>query len=546
MAQFDADPAAHGVTLNGPSLVQAEPVRALTWAARLALAAVSGVMMFAPWVNPVLFWTGWLAGVPLLYALRGTGLPAAFALGWLTGVLCFAGASHWMIDFMIHLKGLSWWVSAGLATLFWLYTGLAVGFACLLYRWLAQRLPNWDLLTFPLVISAVMAIFPQLFVTDFAEGQARFLLALQGVDLLGAQGLNIMMLGFSVLMFQLLQAHQSSSRAAGLGMLAGTLVLLLWFAYGLYALSYWDAQVRTWETMRIGLVQPNDPPRRRIPPPREGFTREAPEEMVASRRLAKAGAQWVAWPEARYKGYYDRFTVRSSYAREVRHWGVPLFFHDVETRWENAEQVSYNTVAWLDGSGELAGQYRKVKRMPFGEYLPAFFQLPGITQVTRMFMGDYLRQVGAGTEHMEFLAGDMRVLPKVCYETAFPQFVAESVGSDAAGKLLLFLSQDNWFGETSQPFQHRDMSIIRGVENRVPMIHLINNGPSVATVPSGRVVASTPAFSRAERLVDMPFSASAGGSFYSRHALAIQRCQYAALALLLFWGLLARRSAPPV
>ena len=537
MSQFDASPA----SLATETLVLAEQARVVSWTTRALLAAVSGVMMFAPWVNPVLFWTGWLAGVPLLYALRDTRLPAAFALGWLAGVLCFAGASHWMIDFMIHLKGLSWPVSAILAGLFWLYTGLALGFSCLLYRWLALRVPNWDLLTFPLVIAVVMAIFPQLFVTDFAEGQARFLVALQGVDLLGAQGLNIIMLLFSGLLFQLLQAYYSNSRGAGMGMLVAGAVLLLWFAYGFYALSYWDNQVRSWDTTRIGLVQPNDPPRRRIPAPREGFTREAPEEMVASRRLAKAGAQWVAWPEARYKGYYDMFTVRHGYGKEVTSWGVPLFFHDVENRWVNAEQVSFNTVAWLDHNGRLAGQYRKVQRMPFGEYLPAFFELPGITQVTRMFMGDYLRPVGAGTEHVEFRVGDMRVIPKVCYETAFPQFVAESIGADSAGKLLLFLSQDNWFGETSQPFQHRDMSVLRGVENRVPMVHLINNGPSVAIVPSGRVIASTQAFSRAERLVDIPFSANAGGSFYSRHAVLVQRSLYAALALLLFWGLIAGR-----
>ncbi len=537
MSQFDASPA----SLATETLVLAEQARVVSWTTRALLAAVSGVMMFAPWVNPVLFWTGWLAGVPLLYALRDTRLPAAFALGWLAGVLCFAGASHWMIDFMIHLKGLSWPVSAILAGLFWLYTGLALGFACLLYRWLALRVPTWDLLTFPLVIAVVMAIFPQLFVTDFAEGQARFLVALQGVDLLGAQGLNIIMLLFSGLLFQLLQAYYSNSRGAGMGMLVAGAVLLLWFAYGFYALSYWDNQVRSWDTTRIGLVQPNDPPRRRIPAPREGFTREAPEEMVASRRLAKAGAQWVAWPEARYKGYYDMFTVRHGYGKEVTSWGVPLFFHDVENRWVNAEQVSFNTVAWLDHNGRLAGQYRKVQRMPFGEYLPAFFELPGITQVTRMFMGDYLRPVGAGTEYVEFKVGDMRVIPKVCYETAFPQFVAESIGADSAGKLLLFLSQDNWFGETSQPFQHRDMSVLRGVENRVPMVHLINNGPSVAIVPSGRVVASTQAFSRAERLVDIPFSANAGGSFYSRYAVLVQRSLYAALALLLFWGLIAGR-----
>jgi apolipoprotein N-acyltransferase len=82
---------------------------------------------------------------------------------------------------------------------------------------------------------------------------------------------------------------------------------------------------------------------------------------------------------------------------------------------------------------------------------------------------------------------------------------------------------------------------VRGVENRVHMVHLINNGPSVATAPSGRVVASTQAFSRAERLVDMPFDAQAGGSFYSRHAVWVLRGLYAALGLLLLFGLLLGR-----
>ena len=123
----------------------------------------------------------------------------------------------------------------------------------------------------------------------------------------------------------------------------------------------------------------------------------------------------------------------------------------------------------------------------------------------------------------------------------YEQYPQNSIGADAAGKLLLFLSQDNWFGETSQPFQHRDMSIVRGVENRVPMVHLINNGPSVATSPSGRIIASTQAFSRAELLVDIPFSAQSGGSFYSRHAVLVQRCLYAALALLLLGALMAGR-----
>jgi apolipoprotein N-acyltransferase len=93
------------------------------------------------------------------------------------------------------------------------------------------------------------------------------------------------------------------------------------------------------------------------------------------------------------------------------------------------------------------------------------------------------------------------------------------------------VSQDTWFGETTQPFQHRAMSIVRGVENRVPMMHVINNGPSVVAAPHGRVVGGTQAFSRAELLVHMPFDPSSGGSFFSRYPMLFLTLVFSALGL---------------
>lgn len=178
--------------------------------------------------------------------------------------------------------------------------------------------------------------------------------------------------------------------------------------------------------------------------------------------------------------------------------------------------------------------------MPFGEYLPAFFSLPGIDWLTRRFLGEFLRPLGAGQHHGVFFLDDLLLVPKICYETAFPASVAAAIGEDAAGKVLLFVSQDNWFGETHQPFQHRDMSIVRGIENRVPMIHAINNGPSVVATPTGRVVASTQAFEQTELLAVMPFSPDAGGSFFSRNPHLFAWLSQALLALLVILAMIGR------
>ena len=505
---------------------------------RMALAVLGGFMLCVPWLNTQLFWVGWVAWLPLLAALRGTGPRQAFLLGWLAGTLCFAGGSYWLAAFVVNLKQVSVLSSVLLAGLFWCYLGVAIGLICMLYRWLVYRLGGWELLIFPLCVVAVMALYPMLFKTHFADGQVAFLPALQAIDLTGAAGLDAMMALFAVLLYRLLAKREMrSGRSSVIAHRVAWVLVLAWLGYGMVTLQVWDKRMQQWETRRIGLVQPNDPITLGVPEPAPGFSREFPREMAATRRLVAAGAQWVAWPEARYKGFFDSYSVRERYTREVAQSGVPLIFHDVEREWLNAEQVSFNTVALLDRQGELAARYRKMLRMPFGEYLPAPWSWPVLRKINDQVFGEFLRPLGAGTEHTEFLVDDMRLMPMVCYEAAFSDFVAGAVDHDGAGKMLLFLSQDNWFGESAQPLQHANMSILRGVENRVPMAHLINNGPSVVTTPNGRVLARSNPFNQDELLVRVPFDRTAGGSFFSRHPRAFLNTVYAGLGGIIMFAL---------
>lgn len=504
---------------------------------RLLLALAGGVLMGLPWFDQALYWSAWIGCVPLLFALRNASLPFALLLGVVNGVAYFGLASYWIIEFLINLRALSWPLALLCGLLFWCYAGLSIGLSCLLYRWVSQRLPAWDLLSFPICMLVIMGLYPLLFGVYYAEAQARFLPALQGVSLFGVQALDLLMLMTGVLIFQLLIDR---ARAQRLGKLIAAALLAAWFGYGFISLQQWDQRMQDWERRPIGLVQPNDAVTLDVPEPAPGFTREYPEEMAATERLAGAGAELVVWPEARYKGYFDRYSVRMGYAEVLRERGVSLILHDAERAWDDGEAVYYNSLTHLDTVGEQRGVYRKMLRMPFGEYLPRFFHLPGVGWLTRRLFGDFLRPLQPGLEHSIFEVNGMRLVPKICYETAFPAFVADAIGTDAAGKVLLFVSQDNWFGETRQPFQHSAMSVVRGVENRVPMIHLINNGPSVVAAPNGRLQGSTEAFQGQELLVHMPHSAESGGSFYSRHPRILSLALYAGLAGLLLSALRRR------
>ena len=120
----------------------------------------------------------------------------------------------------------------------------------------------------------------------------------------------------AVLLYRLMIKRDArSGRSSVLANRVAWVLVLAWLGYGMVALQGWDQDMQQWETRRIGLVQPNNPITLDIPEPAAGFSREYPQEMAATQRLIAAGAQWVAWPEARYKGYFDSFSVRQRYAR---------------------------------------------------------------------------------------------------------------------------------------------------------------------------------------------------------------------------------------
>lgn len=500
------------------------------WAllSRLALAALTGALLFLPWLEPRLYLLAWVAFVPVLFAVERRGLLEAYLLWMLAGLVWCAGATYWMAEFVANLKEYAPPYNHVAASAFWVFIAQLFGATGLLFQWLRGRgMP--DLWLLPVIFIALFSLYPMLFYTRLAEAQTEFLIAIQGVDLVGAHGLDFIIVLTSVLAYRLLRWQKTPvevwSAAAAAMLLAG------WMGYGAWRLHAWDAALAEQPTVMVGVVQPNDPVSIPIPPPRGGFTREYPPEMAATARLAAQGAEFVVWPEARYKGYFQEPNVRAAYTEQIAALGVPLIFHDLLRELRPAGVHSYNAAAYLDERGHLAGTYQKMKVMPFGEYLPPFWQLPGIRYFSHRYLGEFLRPIIPGEQHSVFEAAGVRVLPKICYETSFPEFIAEAVAQSHA-QLLVFMSQDNWFGQTRQPFQHLTASVLRGVENRVPVIHAINNGPSAAYLASGRLAGKADEFVEADLLVQVAYSADGGGSFYSLHPRLFTNTVYLALGLL--------------
>lgn len=142
----------------------------------------------------------------------------------------------------------------------------------------------------------------------------------------------------------------------------------------------------------------------------------------------------------------------------------------------------FNSLAVFDDTGRATAVYDKTHLVPFGEYLP----LPGLLE--SIGLQALTRQRGGFTagQHPRPLlsvAGLAGVGPLICYEAMFPGSTRSSQGRPS---VLLNITNDGWFGNSTGPRQHLHQARLRSVEEGLPLIRVANNGISAAFDAFGR------------------------------------------------------------
>lgn len=390
-----------------------------------------------------------------------------------------------------------------------------------------------DLLLFPVIVVTVFSLYPLLFPFKLGDGQTPFLVAIQAVDLVGVFGLDFMLAFVNILIYTYIQPLD---RKPGFPVaITGLLLVVFWFGYGVFNLTSWDRKIEGWRTVDIGFVQPNRPASLELPKPEKGYSREYPLELEMSEKLAASGkTPIVVWPEGHFYGYVFWPSVRRSFHRHIQNMDTPVIIYDATYEEVSGIKRYYNSSIYINRDGEEEAKYNKIKLVPFGEYTPVIGRIP----VIRDLLGDYQSNLSRGEKNVFFNVMGVWINPKICYEPLFSASTAQSVAECPDGCVILVQSQDGWYGDTSQPGQHTAATILRSVENRVPLIHVINNGPSSVITPNGRVAFQTDRHKRGYWLAEMPHDKTSGGSFYSRHPyLFLNTVRFVFLAFfLLFLG----------
>jgi len=320
------------------------------------------------------------------------------------------------------------------------------------------------------------------------------LIFLQTASVVGIYGLTAITL--CVFCTPLLVVLKASRRGQPMAAMApiGLLTiapLLIMAAYGVHCLA--RPSPGTVENVKLRLVQPSINQRDKFDPSKrvEIFKRHLELSSRGLQSHARKGAPitHIIWPEAALAFLALRSPEALALIADALPDYVTLVAGTLRLEGElgaNGQQQHkvFNSAMVVGGDGTVLSVYDKVHLVPFGEYLPLqeWMEAAGFEQITRVRGGF---TAGVAPQPLTPLPGlaDVRIL--ICYEVIFP---GEVVGGLKRPAVLINLTNDAWYGRSTGPFQHFHQSVVRAVEQGIPLIRVGNNGISGVVDGHGRIV----------------------------------------------------------
>ncbi len=268
-------------------------------------------------------------------------------------------------------------------------------------------------------------------------------------------------------------------------LLINTLLLIgsLWGGGALLKSVEWTQALD--EPFTVSMVQANIPQDEKWEPSNRGW--------ITKDYLDLTNDLWssdlIIWPETALPYFqHQAANLLSQLDQKAKDTNTTLAMGILSAEFDKSGKATvYNSFSVI-GNGE--GLYNKQKLVPFGEYVPLEEQLRGLIRFFNLPMSDMAK---GSTEQGSLHYGRNRLMPLICYEVVYPDFVADHARQ---AELLVTVSNDSWFGASIGPHQHLQIAQMRALETRKYMLRSTNNGITAIIDPFGKITDRIPQFER--------------------------------------------------
>jgi apolipoprotein N-acyltransferase len=376
------------------------------------------------------------------------------------------------------------------------------------------------------------------------NGPAKFTAFIQVSDIVGVIGLSLLIIYINILFYLAFINLKKSKKKFIYYSLAVLTVFIIVLGYGFYKINTFK---ESGKRIKVGLIQPNLDPWEKW---EGGNLNDLTASYISlSQQAVSKGAKIIVWPETALPVFLldgsNRDILDSIYAflkknnvylitgmPDIRYYlaGENMPDDAIKESQGNLYYAMYNGILLFSPDSRWIQRYGKSKLVPFGERVPFVSTFPFLGNLIKWGVGISGWNVGRDTANFSvpyragqsaangFNAKDSIYINSiVCYESIYPYYVTGFVNRGA--EIIAVVTNDSWYGNSSGPYQHKDISILRAVENRRTVIRAANGGISCVIDPLGRTIIQSELFTKTFLVSDVSLEDSK--TFFTRYPLII-------------------------
>ena len=441
---------------------------------QLALSILSAILLILSTPGFGLSFTVFFAFIPVLIALN-SNKARPLITGWIIGILYWTVCLSWMTTTFGHFGGAP--ISASIALL--LLVAISGGFAFFApYTYLAYKKINAVALSLVFVILEAIkgtVFFGGVPWLNLAQSQYKNTTIIQSVSIYGEYGLSFLIMLINILLFYIIKNYKSKKNYIFL-----IITIIIMILPGIYrAINPITGE----KNIKVASIQP-------------GYDQSIKwdnnyrleiinniNNMINSINLSEYDL--LVLPESSYPTSVIRTDFLYNYLKEKSKITPIIFgsdrleFYPDNTSNNGAQKYNmYNSMFLLDN--ESLSYYDKRHLTPFGEYFP----FENLLQPIKEFFFGPGQMFSPGVDPVNLKTKDITIAPIICFESAFSELLRIQVMNNA--NLLVFISNDTWFGKNQGKIQHFAVDTIRGIEYGKAVVRTTQDGISGFILPNGK------------------------------------------------------------
>lgn len=495
------------------------------------LALLSGVLIgtsyipYPPWAIGFCYLPLWWA---VLAASQSKNYKSIFFLGWISQFTLTLLGFNWIYFTAREFGHLNAPLSLAALVLFASFIHLYIPFSLVAATYLKRKF-NLQTTAFIFTIALVHILLERTWPSIFEWNLGYTLLWIksplaQWADTIGFWGISALIFIFQAMLLYAAMTFQAH-KAKALSALAITLATVIGLA--IVGQSKKQEFSKTDSQVKVTIVQANISNEEKLQAEKgydyQPFVFNSYFEATDA-ELARVNNETdlIIWPEtalpvALDKVYHHKPSQQSILNR-VKGWQKTLvtgaYSQDTYKRDHMGNLIIRNSVFFINPDGEVAAPYYKTDLLIFGEYMPFGQEAPFLYKLFP-FVGVYERGPGPVQKAIPLTNQQLTLGPQICYESLNPGF---SRGLAKVGAEIFFnLTNDSWFGDWAEPYQHMIMTLARGLENRRPLIRSTNTGISTIILANGEILEQSPIYKKWAYTYTVPYNKNPQLTFYSKY-----------------------------